>query len=354
MIMTDGTQASEQMRALSLLIVFFLWPLGSALALDSERHDRSLLHRLAIHLDNDEFTGNRPDDRWYSSGGRIDWLSLPPKAPVGAVSCSSLPSSLRQPGNRRFGSFGQDIYAQNDRLNTAINQADRPVGAYLYLQHGRSVDSPLTNGRGARAMAKIEIGVTGPAALGEQVQNGLHDILGVERVEVWGNQIRPRLGVNLHISCTALRAHVDPEHRNPLVLHAGYHASVGNILVEAGLALAISGGPDGARMRLPQTARLANPITPKIRRWGVIAGVSVRAVAWDALIDGDTFGYDNQIRSRPLQAVAFIGIGLSLGSKWQLSYALMRRTIDFEGPGVDAQNFRPQTIGQLILQAPFD
>ncbi|MFK7966767.1 MAG: lipid A deacylase LpxR family protein [Burkholderiaceae bacterium] len=353
MMKMDRTLASHQIRALMLLVVFYLGSHGSALALETQR-DRTALHRLAIHLDNDEFTGNRPDDRWYSSGGRIDWLSLPHKASVGAVSCSTLPSSLSQAGTRRFGSFGQDIYAQNDRLNTVIDQADRPIGAYLYVQRGRSAASPLTNGRGAYAMAKLEVGVTGPAALGEQVQNGLHDLLGVERVEVWGNQIRPRLGVNLHISCTALRAHVDPEHRNPLVLHAGYHASIGNILVEAGLAVAISGGPDGARMRLPQTARLANPITPKIRRWGVIAGVSVRAVAWDALIDGDTFGYDNQIRSRPLQAAAFIGIGISLGSKWQLSYALMRRTLDFEGPGVDAQNFRLQTIGQLILQAPFD
>jgi len=260
---------------------------------------------------------------------------------------------LRRSAGQRFGSFGQDIYVQNNRLNTLVDPADRPVGAYLYLQRGRSVASPLTLGRGSRAMAKLEVGLTGPAALGEQVQNGLHDILGVERVEIWGNQIRPRLGVNAHISCTSLSAHVDPEQRNPLVLHAGYSASLGNMLVQAGAVLAISAGPDAARMTVPQTARLANPIAPKLRRWGVIGGVSVRAVAWDALIDGDTYGYDNQIRSRPLQASAFIGLGISLGSRWQLSYALMHRTIEFEGPGVAAQNFRAQTIGQLILQAPF-
>lgn len=316
--------------------------------------DRTALHRLAIHLDNDEFTGNRPDDRWYSSGGRLDWLSLPPASLSAPVRCMDLPSSLRQQSARQFGSFGQDIYAQNNRLNSQINPADRPIGAYLYLQRGRSVSSPLILGRGGRAMAKLEVGVTGPAALGEQVQNGLHDILGVEQVELWGNQIRPRLGINLHVSCTVLRAHVNPEQPRPLVLHAGYHASLGTILVEAGVVLAISAGPDAARMMVPRTARLANPIAPKIRRWGVIGGLSIRAVAWDALIDGETFGYDNQIRSRPLQAAAFIGLGISLGSKWQLSYALMHRTIDFEGPGVDAQNFRAQTIGQLILQAPFN
>jgi len=322
--------------------------------LAAQATDRTALHRLAIHLDNDEFTGNRPDDRWYSSGGRIDWLSLPPASVGPPVSCAALPASLRQSTARRFGSFGQDIYAQNNRLNTIVDQADRPIGAYLYLQRGRSVSSPMILGRGARAAAKLELGITGPGALGEPVQNGLHDILGVERVEIWDNQIRPRLGVNLHLSCTVLRAHVDPEHPNPLVLHAGYHASLGNILVQAGVVLAVSGGPDAARMTVPQTARLANPIAPRLRRWGIIGGVSLRAVAWDALIDGDTFGYDNRIRSRPLQASAFIGLGITLGSKWQLSYALMHRTIDFEGPGVNARNFKPQTIGQLILQAPFE
>lgn len=338
-------------RVVVLAALLSVWPSAPIAA---QGVDRTALHRLAIHLDNDEFTGNRPDDRWYSSGGRVDWLSLPPDSLSAPVSCATLPSSLRQHSARHFGSFGQDIYAQNNRLNTEINPADRPIGAYLYLQRGRSVSSPMILGRGGRAMAKLEVGVTGPAALGEQVQNGLHDILGVEQVELWGNQIRPRLGVNLHVSCTVLRAHVDLEHPNPLVLHAGYHASLGNILVEAGVVLAISAGPDAARMTAPQTARLGNPIAPKLRQWGVIGGLSVRAVAWDALIDGDTFGYDNQIRSRPLQAAAFIGLGISLGSKWQLSYALMHRTIDFEGPGVSAQNFRAQTIGQLIIQAPFN
>ncbi len=313
------------------------------------------LSRLAIHVDNDEFTGNRPDDRWYSSGGRIDWLRrAQSNRRFAPANCLRLPGSLGNPAARRFISLGQDIYSQNSRLNTTVNPDDRPLGALLYLQAGQSVISRSVGGKSNHAMAKLEIGITGPAALGEQVQNGLHDILGVAQVQIWGNQIRPRLGINLHLACTTQLAKADPEGRTPLVLNARYELSVGNLLTQAGIGLAVAAGPDARQMNMPRPARLANPIVRKVRHWGVIAGASLRAVAYDASIDGDTYGYQSRVSSQPLQGDVFIGLTASIGERWQLTYALIRRSIDFKGPGVDQQHFKMQTVGQLVLQAPLD
>lgn len=331
-----------------LLPALLSYPIAPALA-----DELPFLSRLAIHLDNDEFTGNRPDDRWYSSGGRIDWLSAPrAPAPVGRVECLNLPFSLSQPSARRFSSFGQDIFSQNSRANSVPNPDDRAPGALLYLQTGRSVTSQTIGGSSTHAMVKLETGVTGPAALGEPVQNGLHDLLGVDRVTIWQNQIRPRLGLNLHIACTHQLAAVDPEQRNPLVLNARYDLSIGNLLTQAGFGLAIAAGPDARQLNLPRPARLANPIARKVKRWGAIAGVSLRAVFYDAMTDGEAFGYQSRVSSRLIQADAFVGLTIALTDRWQLSYALIRRTPDFEGPGVDAKNFKMQTIGQIVLQAP--
>ena len=311
------------------------------------------LSRLSIHLDNDEFTGNRPDDRWYSSGGRIDWHSPPnPLAGLNPVTCLQPLRSLRQPSRQRFVSLGQDIYSQNTRTNTVPNPDDRPMGALLYLQAGQSVLSPVVDGTSAQATAKIELGVTGPAALGESIQNGIHHMLGVREVTIWNYQVRPRLGLNLHLSCLRQSSSTATDQRAPMVLHYGYDMSVGNVLTQAGVSLAVSAGPSARAMTVPRSARLASPVVRKVRRWGLIAGLSARAVAYDALLDGDTYGYRSRVSSKPLQGEAFIGVTLALGSRWQLSYALSRRTIDFEGPGVSAKNYKRQNVGQLVLQAP--
>ncbi len=322
-------------------------------ALPARAADWPDLSRLAIHLDNDEFTGNRPDDRWYSSGGRIDWLNTNPSpAPLATVSCANLPASLLHRSARRFNSFGQDIYSQNPRLNTTPDPDDRPVSALLYLQSGRSAIGQTINGTSSHAMAKLEIGVTGPAALGEPVQNGLHDLLGVDRVRIWGNQVRPRLGINLHLACTVQLARVRQDSRSPLVLNARYELSLGNLLTQAGVSVALAAGPDARRINIPRPARLASPVVRPIRRWAAIAGVSIRAVAYDVSIDGDTYGYRSRVSTRPLQGDAFVGLTAGVTRRWQLSYALMWRSMDFEGPGVEAQNFERQLIGQLVLQAP--
>lgn len=338
----------------NISVVFVLLAAGAlSIALPARAADWPDLSRLAIHLDNDEFTGNRPDDRWYSSGGRIDWLGANPSpAPLVPVSCANLPASLQRQSARRFGSFGQDIYSQNSRLNTTPDPDDRPVSALLYLQFGRSAVGETINGTSSHAMAKLEIGVTGPAALGEQVQNGLHDLLGVDRVRIWGSQVRPRLGINLHLACTIQLARVRQDSRSPLVLNARYEFSLGNLLTQAGVSLAVAAGPDARRMHIPRPARLANPVVRPIRRWAAIAGVSVRAVAYDASIDGDTYGYQSRVSTRPLQGDVFVGLTAGITRRWQLSYALMWRSMDFEGPGVDEQNFERQLIGQLVLQAP--
>lgn len=247
---------------------------------------------------------------------------------------------------RGYISLGQDIYTQNDRTQTEPNPDDRPVAGLLYLQGGRSLRQATT-----RTDIRLEAGVTGPASFGEQSQDAIHAVLGVDQVPLWRNQLRPRLGLNLHLNCLRQYRFADAGFRST-TLNTHYGLSAGNLLSQARIGVSVAFGPDAQRLHVPQIARHVNPVREPIRRWVFGAGVGVRAVFFDALVDGDAYGYASRVESKRWQGDVFVSLSVAIGENWQVSYTLTRRSLDFDGPGVAAQGFKPQTIGLIAIEAP--
>lgn len=87
--------------------------------------------------------------------------------------------------------LGQYIYNPQSASAADINVNDRPFAGYLFA------DAGITKFYFNEDVLKInfQIGVVGPEAQGEQVQEGLHNLLGYKKVQGWQYQIKTALGL---------------------------------------------------------------------------------------------------------------------------------------------------------------
>ncbi|MGE3907168.1 MAG: lipid A deacylase LpxR family protein, partial [Reyranellaceae bacterium] len=168
---------------------------------------------LTIQIENDWFGGAANKDRHYSTGLRANWMSPTLyDAPMWLRDFTDLPESFlsfldsRPAGKvkRRYGlSVGQSLYTPEDKQATALLKDERPYAAWLYvgfsLQTIRyDAEKPDKRQDAIRQDTwQLDVGMIGPAALGRQVQNNWHKVIGVEQSKGWDNQLKNELGVNL-------------------------------------------------------------------------------------------------------------------------------------------------------------
>ncbi len=86
-------------------------------------------------------------------------------------------------------SFGQDIFTPEDTTLVVPNPDDQPYAGWLYagmaLQQADDRQSDTL---------ELQLGMVGPAALGEQVQNGIHAWTGSEIAQGWDYQLENEPG----------------------------------------------------------------------------------------------------------------------------------------------------------------
>lgn len=88
---------------------------------------------------------------------------------------------------------GQKMYNPRSAFIPAVQFVDRPFAGYLYV--GSSLQYLFKNESALKL--GVQLGVTGPAALGRQAQELVHQLLGFYRPMGWQYQIRNNIGINL-------------------------------------------------------------------------------------------------------------------------------------------------------------
>ena len=253
--------------------------------------DRTTACEFQLYIENDSAGGGT--DRYYTNGIKfgggvnanrlIERLFQEPAEKV-------LKRFLDNPGDVHVGLFlGQNMYTPKRITVSGPQPFDRPWAAWLYV--GGVAQSVAKN---RLQTVEFDLGMVGPAALGEEVQTAWHGIVGADRPEGWSNQIHNEPGVLLTYlekwrfgNSTGLE----------VVPHFG--GSVGNVmtLARAGGIVRVgrnmSGfGPDtiepgGAML---QRVRLRDPQSQDDRHeWYVFAGLDARGVAHNIFLDGNTF-----------------------------------------------------------------
>jgi lipid A 3-O-deacylase len=300
------------------------------------------LRGVEVRLDNDQFAFTRGDDeRWYTSGGYFAFAFQPaaraPDARLAAAWCTYLIAC--DPGSRmlRVVSIGHTIHTPAATGGRTPQPYDRPYAATL---HGGL--ATIVQGTRTRQTLELQLGVVGPAALGEEVQNTLHTLIGQARAQGWGYQVRAQPLVGLGWS--RLSRH-GPE-------GAGWDAvlrtsvMLGTPVTQAGLGALVRAGSPPAAPHWPGESGLA---VAGGGAWQVHAGVEARAVAANALIDGDPYGYVSRVRREALVGDLLAGAAVAVAGGWALEFTLVLRAVEFSTP-VETLPLRPQRFGMVALR----
>lgn len=137
-----------------------------------------------LFIENDFLAGT---DHHYTNG-----IKFGIGVPFDALQVFKMPAKFTldlftEPGaDYHFGLFaGQNLYTPSNITISSPQPHDRPWAAWLYLG---GVAQRVKGNR--MDTVELDIGMVGPAALGEQAQSQSHSLIGAPRPRGWSNQIR--------------------------------------------------------------------------------------------------------------------------------------------------------------------
>ena len=277
---------------------------------------------IQLYVDNDKWAKS---DRYYTNGIKIGFGVSADKIPgrltaTSAVDvfsrlldCDPISSALLNGG--LFA--GQNMYTPRDVSIPAAQPFDRPWAGWFYA--GVVVQARRKCGGGkseALDTLELDLGVVGPAAQGEDVQNGWHRLIKVPEANGWANQIPNEpafLLTYLHKQKWSLK-----DDQVELIPHVG--ASIGTVmtLARAGGMIRVgqhmSGfGPDriepgGSILQNSRPTKRCERLT-LCEAYG-FAGAEGRAVAYNIFLDGTVFRDSPSVKRQPF--VYDLSVGFSL------------------------------------------
>ncbi len=282
-------------------------------------------------------------DQYYTSGERLAFTTPTDDAGV-ARPIQNLGHMIWGDGVQRVEiDLSQSIFTPRDTQISPPDPDDRPYSADLIAGFHLLTDKDTS-----RSFVGVDLGVLGPYAQGEEVQNGFHDLIGDTRNQGWDYQLpnSPVFQVDAGriwrlpiyevygISADALphAAGVVGRLRDEVMLGGqlrlgqGLDADYGVARIEPGM-----NGFDAYVRRRPVT-------------WYVFGGVDGQAVAFDETIDGSTFRNPSPHADRIWDvgeieagaAVIYRGVKLSYSQTWQ--------TQEFTGARSGLFNFGSATL----------
>jgi hypothetical protein len=291
-----------------------------------------------FRYENDHYAGQ---DQGYSSGLRWQFGSrnVAHEACVpGSVKFAERLFGWTMPGNPNelnlLAGVEHHVYTPTDRFRTDVIVDDRPYAGWLFTTLGMRA-------RAGNELVRnyVNIGVVGPAAGGEQVQNFLHRILGRPRFQGWSNQLHNELGLQW-VYDHAYRFELTPNSRVQIDAVPHWGGSIGNVATyaEAGSELRI--GPN-----LPNDFGMI-PVAESEGEHGLrpyfFVSLNGRLVLRDIFLDGNTFGDSQSVDKKNFVGEYGMGVAIHIGGM-KVSFTRLHRTREFNGqqelPSYGSLNF---------------
>lgn len=339
------------MRFLVGAIAILVAMAGSAAAqrvpIDTTPDPDELRNIITFQVDNDFFNPIGRTDRDYTNGMRLGWLSPAlPDLPNGLAALTTFPTFFGEAPvssvTRRVGvSIGQNLYTP---VNTGASQPifnDRPYAGWLFaslaLQQTYKRVNPKTNEDEPVRLdtVQIEVGLVGPSAGGEFVQNNFHTLIGDAKSLGWANQLHnePTFGLTFE---RRWRTGRDVLIENPKLewdFIPSIGASLGNVMTYAraggmfrlGKELRDDFGPGRSLPALPGSEGFIGTGFG----WYLFVGANAEAVARDIFLDGNTDGMSIvHVTHRPFVGEFQAGIAILVNGV-RIAFTDILRTPDF-------------------------
>lgn len=328
---------NASMRFLPQLSLLFLCcaltlPLHPARAESEEEGDVSLW---IVEYENDIFAG---EDRYYTSGVRLtriaeartipSWLESIARRFPGFEDAEALPYSM---------AIGHNIYTPADIVNPAFPPDDRPYAAWLHVKFATGTIQP----RGADRV-RVGLGIVGPAALGKQIQKGVHKAINTDNPVGWDTQLKNE--PTLMLGYDRFRRILDwaDEETFGLDLSVMNGATFGNAHTHlssgAFFRLGHNLPNDMGPPRITPAASGSGWFQPSDSlSWYFYFGTEGRIVGRDLFIEGNTFGGRDGVDTRRLVGELFGGFVYTQG-RFRAAYTHVWRNREFVGQ-LNAQDY---------------
>jgi lipid A 3-O-deacylase len=288
-------------------------------------------------------------DRHYVNGFSFNVLTSPLSVDKGWTHRSALavgdslpwlfPDEVDSDRRLEWTVLGQQIFTPANKNLSVPDAADRPYAGWLYTGLGLMQN---TAGRRFDELS-LTLGVVGPFAMGEEVQNTFHTIFSYGKTEGWSYQLHNEPAMTLsYVHKWRFGTRLDRV--GGLEMDALPEAGItaGNVLTygEATAAVRLGWGLDadyGPRMLQPALTGggYFNPALSG-HGWGgyLLAGVQGREVAHNIFLDGNTWENSAYVNRYPWVHDEYLGFSVFGASRFRADFIYVRRSREF-----DAQDF---------------
>ncbi len=243
---------------------------------------------------------------------------------------------------------GQALFTPTDASRSDLIKDDRPYAAALLAIFGynaRSGDTLRTT--------QLAVGVVGPAAMGKQVQQAVHSMLGDKKFEGWDNQLHNEPVFKLlHERMRRWPANGGGDGLGwDAISHWG--GAIGNLATYANAGGEVRFGwhlPDdfGSSPLRPAGENTAPTLRGRAEGWSghVFLTGDARWMLRDITLDGNTFRSSHSVDKRPF--VSDIGYGVAvMHGQWKFALARYYRSREFDGQK-DTPVFGSFTVSRLL------
>lgn len=289
-----------------------------------------------FQIENDRIANT---DRHYTSGFRFSWVSeavdSDPQWAREILETIYPFADLRE--GRIGAAFGQSIFTPENTSSRTLVTNDRPYAGWLYggiSAHAQTADIKNEIIRDRLDTVELDVGIVGPYALGEQVQNGVHELINVAKSNGWDNQLDNEPGIML-IGERRWRTRPLRPLGLELDLIPSIGGSVGNVmtfgsagaLVRLGQNIAFDFGPPLIQPSLSGLAAVDNNVR---FGWYIFAGGQARAVARNIFLDGNTFSDSHSVDKKTFVGDFQFGAAMVIDNA-RIAITQVFRTREFEG-----------------------
>ena len=301
---------------------------------------------VTVQVENDAVSTQRgTTDANYTSGLRLGYTTGTGSVPT---FLSGLGHAVWGDGVQRVSlDLSQSIFTPRNTQITPPNPHDRPYAGYL-----RATAALIHDSDHARSILGVSLGVVGPSALGRQVQNGFHDIIGDPATRGWGSQLKDE---------PAFEFLAERTWRLPLTRLGGLEvdtlpaltAGLGTVrdYAQAGISLRLGQGlnSDFGAPRIRPGLSGGDAYTPtRTFVWYGFIGADGQGVARDVFLDGSTFrSASPHVTKKPFVGEFQAGVAAMLYGV-RVSYTHTWQTQQYGGERSGLFNF-----GSLALSARF-
>lgn len=280
-----------------------------------------------LQAENASITTTSPTDRYYVNGLHAAWTG-----PEGLV-----PGAIAGLGHTLFGEgaqrvtigITQQIYTPDDTAPFDPPPDDEPYAGYLALNLALIQDAANT-----RTVAGLNLGVIGPGAAGQSVQNNFHGIIGQSGTNGWHYQLPNSPVVDL-LGARIWRVslgHVGGLQTDALPQISGV-AGLSTVYVQPAVGFRIGSGlasDYGPPLLTPSPSGADAYTVIQPFAWYLFASAAAKFVAHDEVLQGSDFADSRGVTETPVVGSFEVGAAI-IWHGLRFSYTQMFQTSRFHG-----------------------